>query len=451
MNFVIYFIIVVGILVFVHEFGHFAAAKICKMRVDVFALGFGKRLFGYNKLTGFSFGSLDKNIDLQGNTDYRVSLLPLGGYVKIAGMIDESFDKEFLNKEPQPYEFRSKPTYQKIFVISAGVLMNFLLAFIILWNINFFHGEQIAITTTIGFVEENSPAHKLGFQTNDKIISINDKKVSNWKEVIEQMLMKNLGEEMDILIQRGDEEKKIKINSKNVVEASKESFMIKPAFFRPYIAEVDKDSPAEKGGIVKGDFILKIDTISLKDVQQTIKIINSNPETELSFCVLRENDTLLLNVTPNANGKIGIALQDYPIGKIEYISYGFWGSFEQTFSDLANNTVVLYTAIASVFKGKLAFNQVFGGPLKIAEKASESADAGLLSFLAFIALLSFMLAIINIIPFPALDGGHLLIIGIEGIIRRELPIKVKIAIQNIGFFILLALMAFIIYNDIISI
>ncbi|MBN1637856.1 MAG: site-2 protease family protein, partial [Ignavibacteriales bacterium] len=171
MNFVIYFIIVVGILVFVHEFGHFAAAKICKMRVDVFALGFGKRLFGWNKLKGFSFGSLPKDIDLEGNTDYRVSLLPLGGYVKIAGMIDESFDKDFLNKQPQPYEFRSKPTYQKIFVISAGVIMNFLLAFIILWNINFFHGEQIAVTTTIGLIHENSPAHKLGFQTNDKIIS----------------------------------------------------------------------------------------------------------------------------------------------------------------------------------------------------------------------------------------------------------------------------------------
>ncbi|MBN1638587.1 MAG: RIP metalloprotease RseP, partial [Ignavibacteriales bacterium] len=266
-----------------------------------------------------------------------------------------------------------------------------------------------------------------------------------------QMLMKNIGERMNILIDRSGEEKTVTVDSKDIIEASKESFMLKPAFFRPYIADVNSDSPAEKGGISEGDFLLKIDTISLNNVEQTIKIINSNPRIELSFTVLRDNDTLLLKVTPNENGKIGIALQDYPIGKIDYISYGFWGSFEQTFSDLANNTIVLYKALTSVFSGDLAFNQVFGGPLKIAEKASESAEAGLLSFLAFIALLSFMLAIINILPFPALDGGHLLIIGIEGVIRRELPIKVKIAIQNIGFFILLALMAFIIYNDIISI
>ncbi|MBN2571227.1 MAG: RIP metalloprotease RseP [Ignavibacteriales bacterium] len=451
MNFVIYFIIVVGILVFVHEFGHFAAAKICKMRVDVFALGFGKRLFGWNKLKGFSFGSLPKDIDLEGNTDYRISLLPLGGYVKIAGMIDESFDKDFLNKEPQPYEFRSRPTFQKIFVISAGVLMNFLLAFIILWNINFFHGEQIAKTTTIGYVEESSPAYKFGFQTNDKILSINNINVSNWKMVVEEMLMNNIGNDIKIVVDRAGIQNEINLKSSDIIDASKNEFMLQPAFFSPYILEVDKDSPAEKGGIIKGDFIIKINEQNLNNVEQAIKIINANPNTELLFSVLRQKDTLLVSVTPNEKGKIGVALQNYPIGDIDYISFGFWGSFDQTISDLANNTVILYNAIASVFSGDLAFNQVFGGPLKIAEKASESADAGLLSFLAFIALLSFMLAIINILPFPALDGGHLLIIGIEGIIRRELPVKVKIAIQNVGFFILLALMAFIIYNDIISI
>lgn len=118
-NSVFYFIITIAILVFVHEFGHFIAAKLSGMRVDAFAIGFGQRLFGFNKKTGFTFGSLPKDINLEGNTDYRVCILPLGGYVKVAGMIDESLDKDFLQHEPQPWEFRSKSTGKKLFVLSA--------------------------------------------------------------------------------------------------------------------------------------------------------------------------------------------------------------------------------------------------------------------------------------------------------------------------------------------
>lgn len=131
MDYIIYFAITIGILVFVHEFGHFAAAKLTGMRADIFAIGFGKRLFGWNKKSRFTFGELPKDFDGQGNTDYRLCLLPLGGYVKIAGMVDESFDTDFADKEPQPYEFRAKSTWKKLIVITAGVIMNLLLALII--------------------------------------------------------------------------------------------------------------------------------------------------------------------------------------------------------------------------------------------------------------------------------------------------------------------------------
>ncbi|MDP3832245.1 MAG: site-2 protease family protein, partial [Ignavibacteriaceae bacterium] len=144
---VIYFIITIGILVFVHEFGHFAAAKLSGMRVDAFAIGFGFRLLGYNKLTGFTFGELAKDFDGEGNTDYRLCLLPLGGYVKIAGMVDESMDTEFANKAPQPYEFRSKSTSKKVFVITAGVLMNLILSLLIFWGSNFFYGKSLTKST----------------------------------------------------------------------------------------------------------------------------------------------------------------------------------------------------------------------------------------------------------------------------------------------------------------
>ncbi len=164
MDYIIYFAITIGVLVFVHEFGHFIAAKLCGMRAEVFAIGFGKRLFGWNKLTGFTFGDLPKDFDGQGHTDYRLSLLPLGGYVKISGMVDESFDTEFADKEPQPYEFRARPTWQKIIVITAGVLMNLLLALVVFGAINFFNGKAITKTTSIGYVIPNSAADSAGFE-----------------------------------------------------------------------------------------------------------------------------------------------------------------------------------------------------------------------------------------------------------------------------------------------
>ena len=193
MEYVIYFAITIGILVFIHDFGHFAADKLSGMRVDVFALGFGRRLLGCNKKTGFSFGELPKDLDTEGNTDYRISMLPLGGYVKIAGMVDESFDTSFANKEPQPYEFRAKPMGKKIFVITAGVRMNLLLAWFIFWGGNFFQGKPVTNTTTMGFVNPNSSADSLGLETGDKILLINGNEVSNGEEVREEHFTTFLG------------------------------------------------------------------------------------------------------------------------------------------------------------------------------------------------------------------------------------------------------------------
>ena len=196
MEYVIYFAITIGILVFVHEFGHFAAAKLCGMRADVFAIGFGKRLFGWNKIKGFSFGELPKDFDGQGHTDYRLCLLPLGGYVKIAGMVDESMDVDFADKEPQPYEFRAKPVWMKVIVITAGVLMNLLLAWIIFWGRNYFQEKPVTKTTTVGYVIPGSAADSIGFIKGDKILTVNGKAVANWEELIEQLFINTLGEDL---------------------------------------------------------------------------------------------------------------------------------------------------------------------------------------------------------------------------------------------------------------
>lgn len=201
-SYIVYFIITIAILVFVHEFGHFIAAKICRMRVDVFAIGFGKRLMGWNKLTGFSFGDLPEDFDGEGNTDYRLCLLPFGGYVKIAGMVDESFDVKFADKEPQPWEFRARPTYQKLFVITAGVLMNLLLAFFIFFGINYFQQKPLLKTTTIAYIAPGSKAEKVGFRDNDKVLRVNGKQVVYWEDVFAPVLIENMSKDLVYDVER---------------------------------------------------------------------------------------------------------------------------------------------------------------------------------------------------------------------------------------------------------
>jgi regulator of sigma E protease len=450
MEYVLYFIITIGVLVFVHEFGHFASAKLSKMRVDVFALGFGKRLFGWNKLTGFTFGDLPKDFDGQGHTDYRLSLLPLGGYVKIAGMVDESFDTKFTEKEPQPWEFRSKKTIPKLFVITAGVLMNLLLTLIIFWGINFFQGKLILKTTSISNVEQGSAAQQAGFQSEDKIISVNGNAVINWDQVVESILINRSSSDLMVKVERNGALLDVSIPHKLLNVNSSKGFIFSPGPTQILIDQVMKNSPAQDAGFKGGDFILAINNIPINEASKITGIISSNKDKVMPAVLLRDKDTIRTNVKATMDGKIGISFKPGYTGKIEYRTYGFFSSISNAFSNAGQYTYLTFSMFKDVITGKRAFNQTFGGPLKIAQYAAKSADTGIMAFLYFLAMLSLSLAIINILPFPVLDGGHFLIILLEGLFKKELPIKIKIAIQNTGFVILLLLMAFIIYNDFIS-
>jgi regulator of sigma E protease len=450
-NEIIYFIITIAILVFVHEFGHFIAAKISKMRVDVFAIGFGYRLFGWNKLTGFSFGNLAKDFDGLGNTDYRLSAIPLGGYVKIAGMVDESMDTKNLSAEPQPYEFRSKSAMKKIFVITAGVLMNLLLAVIIFWGSNYFYGKNLTLTTTLGFIDKPSVADSLGFKEYDKILSINGKQIKYWEEVRTEIFINTIGKDLIFKIQREENIVDIKVARKRIPKDESREVFLPAKGLHPYIVDVLKDSKADSSGIKPGDIFLAIDSIPVFSAAQSKDIISSSKEKMLSLQVLRDKDTLDIKVMPNKEGKIGVAFGGYAyLGKTEQITYGFFESFYLAGKDIVRMTQLTFVMLKNVITGNIAFGQAFGGPIKIAQFAAKSANTGISSFLMFLALLSLSLAIINILPFPVLDGGHLVIIIIEAIIKKEIPLKVKIAINNVGMFLLFALMAFIIYNDIIG-
>jgi len=450
MNYIIYFIITISILVFVHELGHFLAARICKMRTDVFAIGFGKRLFGWNKINGFTLGNLPDKLDLQGHTDYRISMLPLGGYVKINGMVDESFDTTFIDNKPKPYEFRSKPTYQKLFVISAGVLMNLVLTISIFSGINYFQGKQIIKTTTVGIVEEKTLAYDAGFRTGDEIISINNNKIMDWQKIFTSLFIDESNLAKNVTVLRANNDTTFVISQDVLGKASQESFFLPIGNVKPYISSIVKDSPANDAGIKSGDIFLSLNNNALLGSAEVIKIISANANVQLPLTILRGEDTIKTAVTPGLDGKIGISIKDNYIGPIEHEQYSFFASVTFGFGDMVQYVVVTYEYMGRVLFGNLEMAQAFGGPVKIAQIAAETANLGIIPFLRLLAILSLSLAIMNILPFPVLDGGHFVIILLEGIFRREIPIKIKIAIQNAGFVILMILTAIILYNDIIN-
>ncbi len=429
-------------------FGNFFGVLLTQL--IAFAIGFGKRLFGWNQITGFNFGDLEKDVDLKGHTDYKICLLPLGGYVKIAGMVDESFDTEFASKEPEPFEFRAKPTYQKLFVITAGVLMNLLLAVVIYWGVNYFQGKQVMETTKIGVVADSSLAHQSGFRSYDEVNSINGTSVSDWEGLLTTLLIENMGNDVEVNVERNGEEYIFTAPKELLSKAAQQSRFFPIGETKTVISDVMKNSPAEDAGIKAEDIVVELNNKQIFASGDLIEIVSSNKNTDLPIKLIRGEDTMSTVVNPGMEGKIGVAIGDAYTGKVSYQEYGVGESLSRGLSNVGTYTSLTLRMFGSIIKGDVAFEDNIGGPVKIAKFAAQSAEAGMTPFLLFLAMLSLSLAIINIMPFPVLDGGHFVIILIEGIIGKELPIKAKLAIQNVGFVILMALMGFIVYTDIAS-
>ena len=348
-------VVVLSILVFLHETGHFAAAKLFGMRVERFSIGYPPRLAG-------------KKI---GDTDYCISAVPFGGYVKISGMVDESFDKEQLSKKPEPWEYRSRPWIQRFTVIFAGPLMNILFALIIFIGAVMIYGVAVQKPgTEIGQVMDKMPAAEAGLMPGDKIVEVDNHPVETWKALTE-IIHNSAEKEITIKWMRND--------------------TLKQAVIKPE----KKKMQLENG--------------SLAEV-----------------------------------GLIGILPQ------VEMKHVPFFGSIAEGSNNLYRITKLICVSLIKLITGKESIKSL-GGPVIIAKMAGDSARSGFGTLIGFMAFLSLNLGILNLLPIPVLDGGHILFLTIEGIIRREIPVKVKFAIQQAGMVLLLALMLFVIYNDILRV
>lgn len=429
---IFYFLVTIGILIFVHELGHFLAAKLCGMKVEKFSIGFPPRL-------------VSKRF---GETEYALGLIPLGGYVKISGMVDESMDTEFQSQEPKPWEYRSKPVYQRMFVISAGVLMNAALAVIIFWGINFTQGKEVEATTGVGYVAPESPAYVAGLQENDRILKINNREISHWGEISRIINAEALGQSISFVIERDGSVKNLSLPASENITSPQEQFGLVQQHTNAVVTQVMSDSPAEELGMEAGDRFITINGEPITNEQQVIRIISAHAGREVAVEWEHNGEVLSGSVIPTDEGRIGIGIGREYTGPVHHIQFGFFTAIPAGISDMFEMLGLLLRSLWLMITGTLAFSENVGGPIMIANLASQTAEAGIIAFLSFLGLLSITLAFINILPFPVLDGGHLMYLVYEMIFRREVPAKVQIALQQIGFVLILALMAFVIYNDI---
>lgn len=424
------FAIVFGILVFIHEFGHFFAAKLVKIKVEVFSWGYGKRLFGIKK----------------GGTDYRVSILPMGGYVKFAGEeVDQEAPKQKV--EFRPGDFLAKNRLQRFFVMIMGSLMNILLAVVLLAVINmagFAILEHLDQEPVIGWIEPDSPAERTNLQIGDEILSINKRKTKTWNDVILSVGTKP-NRLINLEIKRGKDifTVQLKTESQTKYERGYAGFT---GIILNRIVQVFPDSPAEKAGVRVGDVILAINGEPVHYLQK-LEIIQENPGKELKFLIDREGETLTLPITPRLEeevGKIGIEREAKTIFK----KYGFFSAFGQSIKGNVKLAFLLINYVRDLFTGEASAKQV-GGPIAIVNFSYRAFRLGFFAMLSFMAFVSLQLGIINLFPIPVFDGGQILVLTLEGMFRRDFSLKVKHIVMQIGFVIFIFLLVFLILNDVV--
>ncbi|MBM7038162.1 sigma E protease regulator RseP [Vibrio ulleungensis] len=437
------FVVALGILVAVHEFGHFWVARRCGVKVHKFSIGFGKSIWS--------------RTDKQG-TEYTIALIPLGGFVKMLdGRVDE------LTDEQKNQAFDHKPLWKRSAIVAAGPMFNFLFAIIAYWLVLMIGVPSVK--PVIGDLVPNSIAEQAGIERSMELTSIDGIKTPDWQSVNMQLIshigldqmsvtyapIDNYGLErqttLDIRQWQFDPEKESAIRTIGIVP------------YRPEIistvSQVIEGGAAEAAGVQVGDQIIGLNEQPMTEWEAIAETIRNNPSTAMPIDIIRDGNPITLTLTPNARvieeqtiGYVGIMPTSEPWPENYRFDMQF-GPFA-AIGEAVNKSYQLVDLTLSMLK-KLVVGHVgienLSGPISIAKGAGATADYGLVHFLMFLALISVNLGIINLLPLPVLDGGHLLFFAIEAVIRRPVPEKVQEVGYRIGGALLLALMTVAIFND----
>jgi regulator of sigma E protease len=422
------FPLVLGVLVFVHELGHFMMARWHGVRVLTFSLGFGPMLFKVKR----------------GDTLYAISAIPLGGYVKMAGE----------NAEDQPTggadEFLSKTKWQRFQILFMGPLMNLVLA-VLLTAVVLMQGAEIPSyedePVVVGKVEAGSAAEQAGIRPGDRIIKVAGENVATW-ERLPLVIGTRVNRDVPLTIVRTDAEQTLTVRPTARGRFSVGDIGVLPDVY-PSVSSVVAGSRADSAGLKTGDVILAIDGERVVFSRDVVDMISRSPERPIEMRVRREGQEISISVTPakeGSSGRIGISIANqtrtFQPGPLE--SFGLSVERNIEFAGMILKT------LWGLITGDVSVRQLMG-PVGIARLSTESAKAGWLSVLALMASLSLNLGLLNLLPVPVLDGGHILIMGLEVVARRDFSVAVKEKMLLVGFVFLMALMVTVIYNDLTQI
>jgi regulator of sigma E protease len=427
------FILSFSIIVTLHELGHFLTAKWFKCRVEKFYLFFDPWFSLFKKKVG--------------ETEYGLGWVPFGGYVKISGMIDESMDKEAMKLPPKPYEFRSKPAWQRLIIMVAGVIVNLILGFLIYAMMLWHWGEEYVPTNKFTYgIATDSLAQSIGLRDGDKILSVDGKYVERFREIpfivilkgARSMQVEREGQPVDITIPEDFASKLIKYKTINFID------------MRVPFVQVDSvvdTSAAARAGLRKGDKIVAVNGNSTLFFHEFRKQVLKNKGKEVNMSVVRSSDTSHLTVNIPTGGTIGITNADIKkFFEIKEINYSFLQAIPAGFKKSVETLQSYWLQLKLIFSGKVNTNESLGSVISIGKMYSPEWDWQ--SFWSITAFFSLVLALMNILPIPALDGGHALFTLIEMITGRKPSDKFIEYAQMAGMILLLGLMAYALGLDI---
>ena len=420
---VVAFVFALGVIIFVHEAGHLVVAKLFGTRVLTFSLGFGKRLWGFQR----------------GETDYRVSLVPLGGYVRLGG-------EEPGEVSDDPREFLNKPRWQRILVYLAGPSMNIVLS-ILLIAVLFMIGIQVPmlknVEPVVGLVEAGSRAEEAGILPGDRVVAVDGEPVQSWEQV-QFALMTAPEQPVALEIERREARFDVEVTPRMVEKYEFGDAGLAPQFL-PRVTQVFDDSPAEAAGLEVGDELRAVAGRPVSDSAGFVEVIQQSAGEAVELGVVREGRPLTLTVVPEGEpgeGRIGIGLgilQRY--GPLEAVAASVVYNI-----DIARQT---FAVLGKIVTGGLSARSI-SGPIEIAAMSGAAARTGFRNLLYLMGLISISIAILNLLPIPLLDGGQIFILLIESVRQRDLSLPVKERIHQVGFYMIVMLMVVVLYFDLVK-
>jgi len=424
--YVLSFVFVLGVLVFVHELGHFLAAKRVGIRVLKFQLGFNPTILSYK----------------YGETEYGIGALPLGGYVKMAGEASED------GPTGDPSEFLSKTRWERFQVLVAGPSMNLLLAFL-LAAVVLYQGAEVESyndqPVVVGVVKKDSPAQRADIRTGDRIVTVGGHDVDTWEEFFVSIGTRANREVQVGLLREGTPQTK----TVTPVSDEKAKFEIGDIGVlpnvHPHLLAISPGEPGDKGGLKAGDVITAANGEIVTFDAEFRQIIRKNANTAMTLSILRGGAPMTIQVTPRLNGKVGY-LGVTPSDDTKTIKPSVLGAFKLSAEKNVAMAGMIGQTVWGLITRQLSPKQLMG-PIAIAQVSGESAQLGWLALAGLMVSLSLNLGLLNLMPIPMLDGGHIFIMALEGIARRDFSVRVKEKMLLAGFVVLMMLMVTVIYND----